>query len=318
MVLKFDPQGIGFYDTGTGAVGLPQGNSAQRPKNPQPGYMRYNTDLQLMECYNNITANGANANTWGTFALGTYFAQVLVVGGGGAGSGGGGGAGGVLYTAGMLFNGGTNYQVIVGAAGNGGGNGTSSSINGLVAFGGGGASQFGASGGGVGWGGQHQWGPVALGTQGQGNPGGSGYYHSDWGHSYGGGGGAGGGGGWGTSGPGGQAGTGGPAVNYTISSVATQYGGGGAGGQGGRSWYGANHPGGYPSSGGGISYGSKGWENTGGGGMNDTGGSGVVIIQYPGSPKADGGELVWYPDQYRTPGSGYTVHTFRFSGNYRA
>jgi hypothetical protein len=38
--------------TSTGYIDFPYGTTVQRPQGPTPGYMRFNTDLGLMEYYN--------------------------------------------------------------------------------------------------------------------------------------------------------------------------------------------------------------------------------------------------------------------------
>lgn len=43
--------------TSTGYIDFPYGTTAQRPQGPTPGYMRFNTDLGLMEYWN-------TAGTW--------------------------------------------------------------------------------------------------------------------------------------------------------------------------------------------------------------------------------------------------------------
>jgi hypothetical protein len=299
MALVFDPEGIGFYDTGTGGLQPPIGTTKERPVNPRPGFMRYNSDLAALEIYGN-NANTANGNTWGTFVTGDYTAQVMLIGGGGSGSGGGGGAGGLLYTNSMLLVGGQRYMITIGAGGTSGGRGVDTTFNGLVALAGGGAAQIGGSGGGNSWGGQHQWGSPVVGTYGQGNPGGVGYYHSDWGHSYGGGGGAGASGAWGASSPGGQSGAGGSGASYSIAGASTYYAGGGGGGQGGRSWYGGGGAGG-----GGGGNAQQGQDFTGGGGCNNNGGSGLCIISYFGRQRATGGMVTFNGSS--------TVHTFYYT-----
>lgn len=301
MALLFDSTN-GFRDTGTGALTLPQGTTAQRPSAPVPGMMRYNTDLQVVEMYGN-TANGVSNTSWSAYSSGNYTAQVLLVAGGGAGSGGGGGAGGLLFYNSVSLQAGESYWVSIGAGGTSGGSGYNTTFNGLTAIGGGGPGAPGGSGGGTGWGGQHQWGAITSGVTGQGNNGGTGYYHSDWGHSYGGGGGAGAAGGWGAGSAGNQSGNGGNGLAYSINGTSTYYAGGGGGSQGGRSWYG---PGG--AGGGGGANGQAGGSNLGAGGNSNNGGSGIVIITYYGNQRASGGIV--------TQSGGYTSHTFLNSAYY--
>ena len=318
MALVFDPAGVGFYDTGSGALGLPRGSTAQRPVNPRQGFIRYNTDLQNIEIYGVGANNSANvANSWGTFITGNYLAKVLIVAGGASGSSGGGGGGGLLYTTAMSLTGGQTYPVTVGGGGNSS-NGGISQFNGVTAIGGGTSGTIGGSGGGSGWNGHNQWGPVVPGTFGQGNPGGVGYHNQDWGHSYGGGGGAGASGGWGTSGPGGPSGTGGSGAAYSIRDGATSvyYAGGGGGGVGGRSHFGGGGAGGGGGGSGTSGSGTSGQNNSGGGGCANLGGSGIVIISYAGYPRALGGAV--YFNQGANPTQTFTTHTFLESGTYIA
>lgn len=230
---------------------------------------------------------------------------LLAAGGGGGGgvvsgsSGqpGGGGAGGLLLGSAELRAG--SYPVVIGtggaagsAGGNAGGNGTNTTFNALTAIGGGGGgfpnSVNSAKSGGSGGGGANMSSGSStpgLGTVGQGFDGtaGSGTF------------GCGGGGGAGGSGPTNSS-FGGPGVASTISGSSTTYCEGGRGqwlvvdgpppvgpGWGG---YGTSdqtvHPAGYPGS------------------------NGIVIVRYPGSPRATGGTI--------TSAGGYTVHTFTSSG----
>jgi hypothetical protein len=39
----------------TGSLGLPSGTTAERPSNPQPGYLRWNTDTSSTELYDGTT-----------------------------------------------------------------------------------------------------------------------------------------------------------------------------------------------------------------------------------------------------------------------
>ena len=74
MALVFDSVN-GFRDTGTGALTLPSGTTAQRPQSPAYGMMRYNTDNAIIESYGQ-TANGVG---WSVFTNGTFQAEVLMV-----------------------------------------------------------------------------------------------------------------------------------------------------------------------------------------------------------------------------------------------
>jgi hypothetical protein len=136
----------------TNNLKIPKGTTAQRPSNPAPGDLRFNTTLQLTEIYdgtnwilNTVKYGGINAaqivTTLGQHVLaknGPYTVhnflsgshtftpgfsgtiEVLVVAGGGAGgsdNGGGGGAGGVVYRSDYSVVQGTTYTVTVGAGG---------------------------------------------------------------------------------------------------------------------------------------------------------------------------------------------------------
>ncbi len=250
--------------------------------------------------------------------------NTLIVAGGGSGggsTGGGGGGGGVVSTLTDVNVG--SYPVVVGGGAtapgnqNPGINGSNSSFNGLVAIGGGGgaasrggATAYSAGSGGSGGGSQDYYGisTAGLGTNLQGNPGGSlGYSSLNSVGNAGGGGGAG-GSGWGTES--GLGGNGGIGVISSISGTSTYYGGGGGGGGGGT--------GGLGGGGNGADVGAAGTANTGGGGgggwgystgNGGAGGSGVVIISYPtGSVTATGGTM--------TTSGGYTIHTFTSSGTF--
>lgn len=54
--MTFAGTGTGYLQfTGTGAISLPAGPTAQRPANPEVGDTRWNTDLQFMECFDGST-----------------------------------------------------------------------------------------------------------------------------------------------------------------------------------------------------------------------------------------------------------------------
>jgi hypothetical protein len=54
--MTFAGTGTGYLQfTGTGAISLPSGPTAQRPANPEVGDTRWNTDLQFMECFDGST-----------------------------------------------------------------------------------------------------------------------------------------------------------------------------------------------------------------------------------------------------------------------
>jgi len=269
--------------------------------------------------------------------------EYLVVAGGGGGasadqntSGTAAGGGGGGFLTGMLqVSPGVNYTVTVGNGGAGGaagqsitGNSGQNSVFGPVnAIGGGHGgscpSPAGASGG-SGGGSSGCGNSPGAGTPGQGFPGGTGNNNT-----YNPGGGAAGGGGAGGRGEGGSGykmGDGGPGKVSSISGTPTYYaGGGGAGGafeyvQGGRGGVGGGGNGGWRINQGYKTAGTPGTTNTGGGGGaggatdgapagGGAGGSGIVIIRYPGPPKASGGNTI-------TTTGGFTIHTFTSSGTF--
>lgn len=262
---------------------------------------------------------------------GTYTVNYMVVAGGGGGgmysggySGGGGGGGGVLIGE-VIVGPGSIYSVIVGAGGTGGtgagplagylgSNGGNSSFFSFIALGGGGggggtflALPGGSGGGGMGWTKDIAGG---LGSQGQGNNGGSGITNAN---SYSG------GGGGGYQAVGGaaslsQGGNGG--IGYTLPVTTQVYGSGGGGGAssllvGGNGGTNAGN-----GSNGGVA--TAGTANYGGGGGGNSGGidaaaggSGVVIIYYL-SPiqRGTGGNV--------SQSGGYFIHTFLASAQYTA
>lgn len=232
-------------------------------------------------------------------------ALVVASGGSGGDTSGGGGAGGLIYNANYAVTN-TSYPIIVGgttfapAANSGlqGNRGQNSSFGTMIANGGGGSSNFGASGdqrnGGSGAGSApYMYGGATIGTAtpaGQGNNGGNGDTFAAGLGIYrdgGGGGGAGGVGGAGTAGSGvGQGGVGGLGLSYNISGINVTYAAGG-GGWGGTT--GGN--GGAACAGNGSSNqvprGENASNNTGCGGgggqaaaRGGNGGSGIVIIRY--------------------------------------
>jgi len=268
--------------------------------------------------------------------------EVLVVAGGGGGgayaAGAGGGAGGVVYNTNYAVTPGSAISVTVGNGGNGGvwsspspQNGQNSLFGKLTAVGGGAGGQGwggnpgssgGSGGGGAGYDGISTQNYISGGgfTPGQGFSGGRGKGIS--GNR-----GAGGGGG-GAGGPGGDAtnfgaGNGGRGLPFNISGVMRYYGGGGGGGDYGSSGGGNGGVGGGGTQSGGNSSSqtaTNGAANTGGGGGGSrsatpdswnggNGGSGVVIVRYPGSQKATGGNTI-------ITSGGYTIHTFTSSGTF--
>ena len=314
----------------TGFFALPSGTTAQRPGSPAAGYVRHNTDDDVVETY-----NGTDWVAVGIQAV-TYDVDYLVVGGGaaggtaGSGSGipAGGGAGGYQSVSSSTLTNGLNYSVVIGAGGVAtaggtatlGDNGNDSSFSDTTSIGGGGGSPgsdtnidgaSGASGGGGGGGGAGNGIDGGAGTSGQGNAGGTG---SNSPSAYGGGG----GGGAGAVGSNGTSSVGGNGGNGTAWVNGTTYAGGGGGGA-----YQATTPGSGGSGGGGAganqgNTGTSGTANKGGGGgaggeaqgTGGSGGSGVVIIRYSGSQIGSGGTV--------TSSGGYTYHTFTSSGSYTA
>jgi hypothetical protein len=232
----------GFVGTsGTGAIVVPSGTTAQQPTGVA-GMIRFNSTLNRLEVYNGtvwlsiagISATGgtitnADGYTIHTFTSSGTFTMIaggdvdylIVAGGGGGGSrhAGGGGAGGVLY--GTISKSPGPYTVTVGNGGAGhngspsanGTNGSPSQITNWLS-GGATASTDGGGGGGSGY---HVSATSALSRVGSagGSGGGGGPYH---------------GGGSGTSGQGFNGGSGG-----NDSNAGHGGGGGGAGGVGGNS-----------------------------------------------------------------------------------
>lgn len=307
--------------TGTGALKLPVGTTAQRPTGAA-GLIRQNSTTGNPEWWD------ATTSTWLQFSQPAgYTVNYLVVAGGGAAGdtiGGGGGGGGVLAASTTLSSG-TSYTITIGAGGAGnnagvsGGNGSNSSALSVTAIGGGGggagslASKPGISGGSGG--GSSPAAVGGSGTSGQGYAGGS---SSGDNNTSGGGGGAGAVGGTNTANS--ISGSGGIGYLSSISGTATYYAGGGGGG--------ARN--GYSAGSGGLGGGVNGTSvsttptaspaNTGGGGGGSgysgtfvnggAGGSGIVIISYLGSQRGTGGTV--------TSSGGYTIHTFTSSGTYTA
>jgi len=225
--------------SGSGALKLPVGSTAQRPASPSSGMLRLNSTLGQPEWYDSIGA------TWQTIKSPNFSVQYLVVAGGGSG--------GVWTETTIGYSNG--YQ------------GSDSIFSNITSTGGGGGRGYnltsvrssGGSGGG-GAGGTSDRTP-GIGTSGQGYNGGNGYNDNR----------AGGGGGAGAVGADATStthGAGGIGVSNTITGTAVYYAGGGgaagayntpAGGAGGTGGGGA---GAAPGSGPGTS----GTANTGGGG----------------------------------------------------
>lgn len=323
--------------TGTGALKLPVGTTAQRPIGAA-GLIRQNSTTGNPEWFDTTTAQ------WLQFSQPAgYSVNYLVVAGGGGGSGpggAGGGAGGLLTASTTLLSG-AAYTITVGAGGAGGigalttNTGTSGSNSSIatvvtsIGGGGGGSSSTGASinglsGGSGGGGGGLSTDPPrsgGAGTAGQGFSGGN-ANSSVPGYGSGGGGGASAVGANGTST---VSGNGGNGAASSISGASITYAGGG-----GAGLYIANTTGGLGGTGGGGNgsatsgtAGQSGTTNLGGGGgggsynasgtvssAGGAGGSGIVIISYLGSQRGTGGTV--------TSSGGYTIHTFTSSGTYTA
>jgi hypothetical protein len=313
-------------NTGTGALKLPVGTTAQRPTGAT-GLIRQNSTTGNPEWWD------ATTSQWLQFSqpVGYTVFYLLAAGGGGGGtstanySSGAGGAGGVINSTATLTSG-SSYTVTIGAGAAGlsagtstfGNSGTNSTISSIaVALGGGGGgggtagagSSPGQSGGSGGSGLQNAVG--GSGTVGQGNAGGTGSGSSPaWG--------SGGGGGAGAIGSNGTSTTGGAGGVGTIFSITSAYyGGGGGGGVGSTYAAGSGGQGGGGNGGSGAT-GTNGTANTGGGGggtginsvAGSAGGSGIAIIAYYGSQRGTGGTV--------TTSGGYTIHTFTTSGTYTA
>ena len=318
--------------SGTGAVKVPLGTTAQRPSSPTAGMVRYNTTLGEYESY--------VVNDWKILSSRdfTYSIDYLAVAGGGGGgscssangSAGGGGAGGLLESS-VTVTAGAVYTITVGSGGAGGSsaqrgaNGVDSSISGsgintITAIGGGGGGSSSSSGqqngsdGGSGGGGGFQSSSGGSGTAGQGNAGG---VQNSSGSPYGGAG----GGGAGAAAANGHGTAGGAGSSSSITGASVTYAGGGGGGNEGAA-AGAGGAGGG-GDGGRNGNGSAGTTNTGGGGgggggisasNGGNGGSGVVILSIPTSQYS--GTSTGSPT-ITTSGSN-TILTFTQSGSYTA
>jgi hypothetical protein len=269
--------------TGTGAISLPTGTTAQRP---------IKTDIY----------STPGTVTW-TVPSGVTQVEVLIVGGGGGSGGGGntgyqgggGGGGGVVYHPGFAVTPLSSITITVGSGGSAGlqtgdngfrgGNGGNSVFGSMTANGGGGGggnSQSGGAAGGSGGGGNLYSGtggasnqPSFTGATVYGNSGGTGQANYNGGGSSGGGGGAGGPGG--DHNNNGTAGRGGWGIPFDISGITVFYGGGGAGRGGTQN--GESVRGSTPAN----TVGANG-TGAGGGGRISTsgmaGGSGIVIVRY--------------------------------------
>jgi hypothetical protein len=269
--------------SGTGAIQIPSGTTAQRP---------IKADI-----YTTV------GNTNWTVPTGVTQVEVLVVGGGGGSGGGGnsgyygggGGGGGVVYHPGFAVTAGNSITITVGVGGTAGtqigdsgfrgGNGGNSAFDSLIANGGGGGggnAQANGADGGSGGGGNLYSGTGGTSNQSSysgatiyGNSGGTGQGNYNGNGSSGGGGGAGGVGG--DHNNAGTAGRGGYGIPFRISGETVFYGGGGAGRGGTRN--GEAVRGSTPANVAGAA-----GTGAGGGGRLATsgmaGGSGIVIVRY--------------------------------------
>ena len=306
--------------SGTGALTLPSGTTAQQPSTGLVGGMiRFNSTSNRLQVYNGsawesiagVSATGGTAATISGYKIHTFTSSgtftvvnggeidyLVVAGGGGGGAsweGGGGGAGGMM-TGTIPSLAPNTYNIIVGTVGLGGRgdgasnprvptNGNNSSFNGFTAYGGGVGGQYVPAkyptSGGSGGGGTHTRVTPGNATDSNfGNAGGLGTENILVGA---GGGGAGAAGQASTSSKGGNGGVG---SQSSISGTSTYYAGGGGGGRRGGSPHGN---GGNGGGGNGGSNGVNGSNNTGGGGgggagntskVGGDGGSGIVIIRY--------------------------------------
>ena len=298
---------------------LPKGNTTVRTSTPTEGLLRYNTELNIYEGYQNatwvkfITVNELN-----------YTVQYLVAAGGGGGGIGGGGAGGLLAGSTVLTSGAT-YTISVGAGGAGGAlnvsgtNGTNSGVGSILTSigGGGGGSAGGGNSGGSGGGGHSYFNNPqsgGSGTAGQGNNGGSSSFANS------GGAGGGGAGAAGASVGSYDGGNGGVGLQSTITGSSVYYsGGGGGGGAGGSDGAGQGGAGGGGTGTGVGGSPGPGQANTGGGGGGGNGGyyaggSGVVILRIP---------TISYTGNYTGSPTinvigGDTIMKFTSSGSYTA
>jgi hypothetical protein len=272
--------------TKTDETYLPVGPTILRTVSPIDGLIRYNTDGEFYEGYQN--------GIWVRFVTapqGEYTITYVIVAGGGSGgnlTGGGGGAGGMLAS---TFTGipAVTYTIVVGGGGAGGtsgSNGSNSYITGIATCTGGGTggSQGSAAGNGGSGGGTNSVYGYSAGTgiPGQGNNGAGSTAAVGSFDSGGGGGGASAGGSIGSYGNGGAGGAG-LVTTITGTTITLAGGGGGAGGT-------TSGAGGAGGGGGGGSTGSNGTAFTGGGGggtyggpstPGGNGGSGVVYLSMP-------------------------------------
>jgi len=305
-------QSVSPYSANTSAsdfFALPVGTTAQRPANPQDGYIRYNTTLGAVEIYHtaqsawqtqlvgSVVASGGTETTAGNYRYHTFTSsgtftvttagevEYLVIAGGGAGGtqttggyeSGGGGAGGYISSTATVSA--QSYSIVIGAGGSNA-NGANSSALGSTAIGGGRGGNGNGSSGGSGGGGTYSS-SGGAGTSGQGFAGSNGHYNEDGANRGGGGGGA------GEAGSTDGRGQGGDGLAWLD---GTTRAGGGGGGQPASSPSGGEGGGGNGGTVLGGNTQTAGSANTGGGGggsyssssseIGGNGGSGIVIIRY--------------------------------------
>lgn len=129
--------GCGLIMSGTGALTLPNGTTAQRPGTPTTGMIRYNNATNTTEYYNGCGWYAFSDN----YVHGVDMLMVSAGGGGGVNLSGAGGGGGVLYFTNFSLRPGIPITIIVGGGGAVGGQGNASCAFGNILCGGQGASQ---------------------------------------------------------------------------------------------------------------------------------------------------------------------------------
>ena len=290
---------------GTGAIKMPKGTTAQRPSSDEVGMIRYNTNTDAPEYYDEL------GDTWKNFWQSNSSMRFIIIGGGGGGGGaqsghgaGGGGAGEMIEqdefeipSAAMPMTVGAGGASPAGGPNWGqGSNGSDTVFGTFTAKGGGGgggggpsqAANAGRSGGSGGGGGE----PASQGT-GAAAGAGSGFKFGGGNGGSNSGGGGGGAGGAGVTGDGSTSNTpasdGGVGRVNDITGSNVTYAGGGGGGTNSSAVRGDGGAGGGGNGGNGGTAGSNGTANTGGGGggagnappsvSGGTGGSGVIIFR---------------------------------------
>jgi hypothetical protein len=129
--------GCGLIMSGTGALTLPNGTTAQRPGTPTTGMIRYNNATNTTEYYNGCGWYAFSDN----YVHGVDMLMVSAGGGGGVNLSGAGGGGGVLYFTNFSLRPGIPITIIVGGGGSPGYQGNASCAFGNILCGGQGASQ---------------------------------------------------------------------------------------------------------------------------------------------------------------------------------